>query len=176
MPDGLNILTLCTGNVSRSVMLSYMLTDLGEANGEPWKVRSAGTHVIEGTSMSARTRDALLSIDELGAHHYGAHRSHQLEAVDLEWAHIVLASEAAHVEYVRRQFPDFAAKTVQFHQFVRFAPLDEPLDAQLADVVARTPDPNFDVADPAGGDNDVYVNCANELWELAQVFATLVTG
>ena len=65
----LRIVTLCTGNVARSVMLGYMLTTLAYTNEADWKLRSAGTHVIEGSAMSSRTRDALWSIDELGDHH-----------------------------------------------------------------------------------------------------------
>ena len=56
--------------------------------------------------MSSRTRDALLSIDELGEHRYGAHRSHQIDEEDVEWADVILASEADHVRFVRAQFAD----------------------------------------------------------------------
>jgi len=170
----LNVLTLCTGNVARSVMLGYMLTTLAEMNGEDWHVRSAGTHVIEGSAMSARTRDALATIHELGEHHFNAHRSHQLDAADVAWADLILTSEADHVRYVRSCFPDAAAKAVQLGLFVRAAPVDGPWDHQLRAVAAMEPLSERDVADPAGGDQAVYDRCAEELWELAQVFATLV--
>ena len=62
----LNILTLCTGNVARSVMLGYMLTTLAESTGQDWNVRTAGTHVAEGSAMSGRTREALKKVEELG--------------------------------------------------------------------------------------------------------------
>jgi protein-tyrosine-phosphatase len=124
--------------------------------------------------MSGRTREALLGIDELGEHHYNAHRSHQLTSDDLSWADVVLASEADHVNFVRANFPQHASKAVQLHQFVRHAPLDEPFEAQLEVVSSMAPEPGLDVIDPAGGDNAAYVACANELWELAQVFATVV--
>jgi protein-tyrosine-phosphatase len=175
MNESLNIVTLCTGNVSRSVMLGYMLTTIGEAYGADWKIRTAGTHALEGSSMSARTRDALLTIDELGAHHFGGHRSHQLEADDVEWADIILASEANHVAYVNRHFGAGSTKTVQLAQFVRDAPLDESLQRQLQVVTLLGPSGEFDIADPAGGDQSVYKECAALLWELSQVFATLVT-
>ena len=132
MGDALKIVTLCTGNVARSVMLGYMLETLNEVSGLNWSVRTAGTHVVEGLAMSARTRDALQRIDELGAHHYNAHRSHQLLHEDVAWADVILASEADHVRYVRANFPDHAAKAVQLYQFVRHAPLDAAFDEQLA--------------------------------------------
>jgi protein-tyrosine phosphatase len=175
MSASLKIVTLCTGNVARSVMLGYMLTTLAEAYGEDWSVRSAGTHVTEGSAMSSRTRDALMRIDELGERHYGAHRSHQLVAEDVAWADIVVATEADHVSFVRRNFAQLAAKAVQLHQFVRYAPLDAAFDEQLAQVASMEPESRFDVADPAGGDQDVYDECAAQLWELAQAFALLVT-
>jgi hypothetical protein len=36
------------------------------------------------------------------------------------------------------------------------------------------PDARLDVADPAGGDDATYEACAHELWDMAQVFATLL--
>lgn len=173
--DSLKIVTLCTGNVARSVMLGYMITTLAEAYGEDWSVRSAGTHVSEGSAMSSRTREALMRIDELGEHHYGAHRSRQLADEDAAWADVIIATEADHVSFVRRSFAEHAAKTVQLHQFVRFAPLDATFEEQLAQVSAMEPESRFDVADPAGGDQSVYDACARQLWELAQAFALLVS-
>ena len=157
-------------------MLGYMLTTLAEVNGEDWHVRSAGTHVIEGSAMSARTRSALMAIDELGEHHFNAHRSHQLDELDVTWADVILASEADHVRYVRTCWPDGATKAVQLGLFGRAAPVDGPFDHQLRAVATREPLVEYDVADPAGGDQGDYDRCALQLWELAQVFATLVGG
>ena len=74
-------------------MLGYMLSTIAEATGEEWNIRTAGTHVTEGSAMSSRTRDALMKIEELGEHRYGAHRSHQLDDADTEWAQVILAAE-----------------------------------------------------------------------------------
>lgn len=171
----LRIVTLCSGNVARSVMLATMLEALGPASGHPVEVRSAGTHAIEGASISGRTRDALLSIDELSAPSPNAHRSHQLEFADVEWADLVLAAEADQVHYVRRAFPAFALSCCSLGQFVREAPLDEPWSTQVAVVSANDPDTAFDVADPAGGDQSVYDACARHLFELVQVFLTVLS-
>jgi protein-tyrosine-phosphatase len=170
----MNIVTLCTGNVARSVMLGYMLSALAEASGQQWSIRTAGTFVTEGSAMSSRTRDALLGNKELGERRYGAHRSHQINEDDVEWADVILASEADHVRYVRAQFDDADAKTVQLVQFVRRAPIDAPFIDQLAAVSALDPSSTFDVADPAGGDQAVYDACASQLWDLAKGFALLI--
>src|ERR1039458_8278867 len=98
----LNIVTLCTGNVARSVMLGYMLTTIAHSSGEAWHVRTAGTHVTEGSAMSARTRDALVKIEELGDHRYGAHRSHQLSEADAEWADVIICAELDNVNLDRK--------------------------------------------------------------------------
>jgi protein-tyrosine-phosphatase len=170
----LKILTLCTGNAARSVMLGYMLTTVAEANGADWSIHTAGTHVAEGSAMSSRTRDALLRIPELGDHSYGAHRGHQLTPDDLDWADVILASEALHVLFVRLHHPEAATKTVLLGQFLRNAPLDESFVDQVSSVSSEVPDSAFDVPDPAGYDQVAYDECARKLWDMAQVFAVLV--
>lgn len=155
-------------------MLGYMLSAIAEESGEQWSVRTAGTLVAEGSAMSSRTRAALLGVDGLGERRYGAHRSHQINEDDVEWAHVILASEADHVRYVRAQFDDANSKTVQLVQFVRRAPIDVPFADQLAAVSDLDPLPAFDVVDPAGGDQAVYDACASQLWDLAKAFALLV--
>ena len=155
-------------------MLGYMLTTLRENAGEDWSIRSAGTWVVEGSAMSARTRDALLALDDLGVHQFGAHRSHQLTGDDAVWADVILTSEADHVRYVRSTFPRESPKAVQLAQFVRVAPLNGPLEEQLRVATSFEPSKEFDIADPAGGEQSAYDACARELWDLAQVFALLV--
>ena len=155
-------------------MLGYMLSAIAEESGEQWSVRTAGTLVAEGSAMSSRTRAALLGIDGLGERRYGAHRSHQINEDDVEWADVILASEADHVRYVRAQFDDANSKTVQLVQFVRRAPIDVAFADQLAAVSDLDPSPAFDVVDPAGGDQAVYDACASQLWDLAKAFALLV--
>ena len=170
----MKILTLCTGNVARSVMLAYMLSDLAESNGLDWRVRSAGTHVTEGVAMSARTRDALLSIPELGEHRYGQHRSHQLTAEDCEWSDLILAAEYEHAAFVRRHFGGVAC--AQLGQFATHAPLGQGLDVQLASLRELAPDESLDVKDPAGGTQADYDECARQLWRYALAFTDLVSG
>jgi protein-tyrosine-phosphatase len=169
-----NIVTLCTGNVARSVMLGYMLTTLAATSGEDWHIRTAGTHVTEGAAMSGRTREALMKIEELGDHRYGAHRSHQLTDADCEWSDVILAAEAANVRFVRSTFASSADKAVQLARFDRYATTG-PLREQLRAASAHEPSAEFDVADPAGGDQATYDACARQLWNLAQVFASIVS-
>ncbi len=172
----LNIVTLCTGNAARSVMLGYMLETLSEVNGASWSVRTAGTHAIEGQAMSPRTLASLEKVEELGDHHYTAHRSHQITLDDVLWADVILAVEADHVSYMATQYPEARDKVVQLRTFCLRAPLDGPAADQVAAVALNGALAELDVPDPAGGDQDTYDACARELWDLAQVFATLVLG
>jgi protein-tyrosine-phosphatase len=155
-------------------MLGYMLATLAEASEADWSIRTAGTLVAEGSGMSSRTREALRRIPELGDLNYGAHRGHQLVHDDIEWSDVILASEALHVLFVQSQYPEAASKTVLFCQFIRDAPLDESFAEQVAYVSSRIPNSAFDVADPAGQDQAAYDCCATTLWDMAQVFSTLV--
>jgi protein-tyrosine-phosphatase len=155
-------------------MLGYMLTTIAEETGEEWHIRTAGTHVTEGSAMSARTRDALMKIDELGDHRYGAHRSHQLDDADTQWAHVILAAEVDNVNFVRKNFAAHADTAVQLGLFVRFAPLDGAFEAQLRAALTHEPSSEFDVDDPAGGDQAIYDGCARQLWDYAQAFALIV--
>ena len=155
-------------------MLGYMLTTLAEANGADWSIRTAGTHVVEGSAMSSRTRDALVKLDDLGAHHFSGHRSHELTEDDVRWCDVILASEAAHVVFVRSRYPQSRLKTVSLGQFLRDAPLDDSFVDQVTIVALLEPDAAFDVEDPAGRDQAAYNACASRLWEMAQAFATLV--
>ena len=157
-------------------MLGYMLTTLAENSGEDWSIRSAGTLVVEGSSMSARTRDALLALDDLRVHQFGAHRSHQLTSSDASWADVILTSEANHVRYVRSAFAPAGAKAVQLAQFVHAAPPKRPFDEQLRAATSFEPSSDYDIADPAGGQQIDYDACARELWDLAQAFALLVSA
>jgi len=172
----LRVVALCTGNAARSVMLGFMLETLADSEHQSWEIRTAGTHVVEGQAISPRTLGALEQIPELEGHHFSAHRSHQLSDDDVIWADVILTAEADHVAYVRARHPEATDKTVQLATFCRFAPLDAPFNVQIQAASSHTPDDQFDVADPAGGDQARYDECAEELWELSQVFATLVIG
>jgi protein-tyrosine-phosphatase len=174
--DAVNILTLCTGNAARSVMLGYMLTAVAETNGFNWAVQSAGTLVAEGSAMSARTRDALLRVPGLAERAYGAHRGRQLTREDVIWADVILTAEASHVVFVRTNHPEARIKTVLLAQFLHDAPLGEDFINQVSYVASRVPERSFDVDDPAGKDQLAYDLCAVTLWEMVQVFATLFEG
>ena len=172
------LLVLCTGNAARSVMAGFMLEHLREGRpGEPLHIVTAGTHTIDGQPMGMRTRTALSRVPELAHDEFRRHRSRQVHEPDLARAELVVVMEADHVRFVRRQFPDAAAKTGTIRSLCR---LLKPSPPALGERVAALGldavelDDAEDVLDPAGHEADVYAACVAELWGLCQALVTVL--
>jgi protein-tyrosine-phosphatase len=169
--SNLRIVTLCTGNAARSVMAGVMLEHLSREGGIDLDVATAGTHAVEGRPMSARVRLAMGSIEVLDLSRAGAHRSHQLTEEDCAAADLVIAMEADHVAYVRRNHAVAAAKTATVRRIAsELDPGDRGLHERLSTLDLAHVDlvDEIDVLDPAGRDQPAYDDCAAELWELCQ--------
>ena len=150
-------------------MAGFMLEYLSETEGLGLRIATAGTHTVDGQPVSMRTRAALRSVAEVADAPVGRHRSHQLADADLDRADLVVAMEADHVRYVRRTHPAAAARTATLRRLVRdLGPGPRPLPDRLADLGLADVELGGweDVADPAGGADEVYVACARELWVL----------
>ncbi|HXY26678.1 MAG TPA: hypothetical protein VEH82_00180 [Acidimicrobiales bacterium] len=172
-----DLLVLCTGNAARSVMAGYMLEVLSEGPHCPLHVVTAGTHTVDGQPMSLRTRTALSRLPELAEADFRGHRSKQVYGVDLVHADLVVTMEADHVRFVRRRFPDAAAKTATIrHLCGALAPPPPDLSARVErlDLAAVEVHDDDDVLDPAGQEADVYAACVDELWELCRRLVTLL--
>lgn len=166
-----DLLVVCTGNAARSVMAGYMVEYLAEDAGLNLRVTTAGTHTLDGQPMSLRTRAALATIPELSDAPVGSHRSRQVKDADFATADIVVAMETDHVRYVRRLHPEAAARTATLRRLCRsLPPGPTALAARVASLALDEAvlAPTEDVADPAGGETDVYVTCAGELWALCR--------
>lgn len=172
------LLVLCTGNAARSVMAGFMLDHLTAGRpGPDLHIVTAGTHTIDGQPMGMRTRAALSAIPELADVQFGRHRSRQVYEPDLVRAQLVVAMEADHVRFVRKQFPEAAGRTATIRRLCADLPpapphLDERVAAvKLADAPLRDED---DVIDPAGGEEAAYAACVTELWDLCRQLIVLL--
>lgn len=162
----LHVVTLCTGNAARSVMAGVVL---GE-HLPGVRVTTSGTHVIEGMPMSWRTRDAIAA---LGLP-VPAHRSRQATAHELDTADLVVALARDHVQWMRQVHPAAAPRTGTLRRLARDLPDDaRPLAERVAELgLERVPlEPWEDVADPAGGDLDLFVATAREIAGLVHALA-----
>ena len=172
-----DLLVLCTGNAARSVMAGFMLEHLRDTcPGDPLHIVTAGTHTIDGQPMGMRTRAALLRLPEMEGADFRRHRSRQVHGVDLVHAELVVVMEADHVRFVRRRFPDAAAKTATLRRLCRdLAPGPPALGERVAGLGLAEVDlsDDEDVLDPAGHEADVYAACVDELWVLCRTLVTL---
>ncbi len=153
-----HVVSLCTGNAARSVMAGALLAE----HVPGLRVTTSGTHVIEGMPISWRTRDA---IEGLGLT-VPFHRSRQATPEELDSADLVIALAREHVAWMRRVHPSAATRTGTLKRLARdLGSKQAPLRDRVHDLDLGRVDLEEweDVVDPAGGDVDVFHDCAREI-------------
>jgi protein-tyrosine-phosphatase len=121
------ILILCTGNATRSVIAGAVL----KAHLPDVDIVTAGTMSIDGLPMSWRTRAGFESVGVTPP----AHRSRQVDAEDLDRATVVIGLAPEHVQWVRREHPGAAVRTVTLKRLARELAADaRPLTERIAEL------------------------------------------
>lgn len=154
-----SILVICTGNAARSVMVGAIMHD----RRPDLNVVTAGTLTMDGQPISWRTREALRRIGLSAPNH----RSTQMKRDHGDEADLIIALAPEHVEWVRRNLPPVAHKTVTLKRLVRHLSTDRqtPLAERVAALRAHEVElePWEEVVDPGGGEVEAFIDCAIEV-------------
>ena len=143
------LLFVCTGNATRSVIAEALV----RRDRPDWPVYSAGTWAIPGLPSSRRT---LAALESIGVSAPG-HRSRTLTAEHLQDIDLAIAFERDHVSYIRARFPESSSYATTLPRLLMNDAW--PLPDLSLDAVRELPE----VDDPAGGDIDDFVECAQRI-------------
>ena len=138
-PRARRVLFVCTGNTCRSPMaaalLNHMVSTRQEADKLQTVATSAGLHAPEGAPISPHAAEVL---EEAGVAcaQYASHRARTVTEDMIREADEVIAITAGHAMELMLRYPEHAAK-------INTLPMD--------------------IADPYGGNKDVYRDCLTML-------------
>jgi protein-tyrosine phosphatase len=140
------VLVICYGNICRSPFAAELLARRVPS----LEVRSAGLEARDGKAAEpAACRMALRHGIDLRAH-----AAHQMRAVDVGWADLIVAMEGYQCSRVRQRWPEGAAKT-----------------HLLGDFFERGP---FLIVDPYGSDDEAFATTFDRIAQGVEAFACRV--
>ncbi|GAV22196.1 low molecular weight protein arginine phosphatase [Carboxydothermus pertinax] len=137
----MNILFVCTGNTCRSPMAQYLFNKIAAEKGLAHEALSVGLYALDGDPA---TEQAVQALQEEGID-LSSHKATRLfEGITRE-ADLILTMSRGHKEALLQLFPDLGNKVYTLKEYVG---------------------EEGDVADPFGGDIEVYRQTALELKQL----------
>ena len=111
----MNILFVCTGNISRSYLAEMLFKNEVRLNRmEDFFVSSAGTHACPGTSADPRMVDYL---SEIGVP-ADSHEARIIHQKDVKWADLILVMEKIHSEVIKDRWPGAERKTELLGRYI----------------------------------------------------------
>ena len=110
----MNVLFVCTGNTCRSAMAEEIAEDIGDQSSVDFKFKSAGTFACEGDPATDEAIEVMGEIDL----DIEKHKSSQFDKELAQWADIIFAMEAKHIEEMEAMAPEEEHK---MHTLLGFA-------------------------------------------------------
>lgn len=111
----INLLFICTGNVSRSFLAENLCRyEAQKAGLDSVSISSAGLFTYPGSGADSKMADFLLA---LGAS-FGSHSSKQMSDQDAEWADVILVMEKMHAERIEELWPYIMPKVLLLSCFL----------------------------------------------------------
>ncbi len=113
----MNILFVCTGNISRSYLAEKLLKhEISAGNISGIEVSSAGTLGLTGRSadpeMIRYIRDNGIEPEE--------HSAKEIDEEHVEWADLILVMEGIHSSYITGRWPQFKNKIEKLGRYISF--------------------------------------------------------
>lgn len=128
----MNILFVCTGNISRSYLAKALLmNEININQTEGINVSSAGTGAYPGTPADREMINFLREkkIPEV------EHSSRTISQEDIDWADHILVMEQHHYNYIVRYWPESEDKIEMLGKYIA---MDQP-DDEIIDPYGRSP-------------------------------------
>ncbi len=148
----MNVLFVCTGNTCRSPMAEELAEDAADrSKNNEFTFKSAGTFACEGEPA---TPEAIEVMDEVGLN-IERHRAQQFDKDLAEWADVILAMEANHIEAMEAMAPDEESK---MHTLLGFA----------AGVDGYPGENGYDIKDPYNEDIEDYRAARDQIAEAVE--------
>jgi len=135
------ILFVCTGNICRSPMAEGFFRELTKER-EGYESLSAGLAAVDGQPPSPHSVTAM---KEIGLD-ISAQRSALITQETMEGVHYIFGLASSHVDNLIRLFPQAREKVFLLREFVE-----------------KLPTGGKDIADPIGGDLEIYKACRNQI-------------
>lgn len=146
----MNVLFVCAGNTCRSPMAEEIADDIGDRSSN-LEFKSAGTFACDGDPASS---EAVEVMEEIGLD-IEKHKSTQFSKELAEWADIILAMEAKHIEEMEAMAPDEEAK---MHTLLGFA----------EGVEGYPGEEGYDILDPYRGTIEDYRETRDQIKEAVE--------
>ena len=111
----MNILFVCTGNISRSFLAkALMLNEIANNHIKGIEVSSAGTGACPGAPADPEMVKFLKEKDIPK----GEHSSRMISEEDVNWADLILVMETFHYDYIIKSWPESGAKIEMLGKYI----------------------------------------------------------